>query len=43
MIANYLKVLWRNVTRHKLYSTINLVGLTATEAGTTCDVGAVIW
>lgn len=28
MIANYLKVLLRNVTRHKLYSFINILGLT---------------
>jgi len=28
MFNNYLKVAWRNLLKHKLYSTINLLGLT---------------
>lgn len=28
MLKNYLKVIWRNIKRHRLYSFINLVGLT---------------
>ncbi len=28
MIKNYLKIAWRNLTRHKVYTTINILGLT---------------
>ena len=28
MLKNYLKVVWRNIKRHKLYSFINIAGLT---------------
>lgn len=27
MLGNYFKIAWRNITRHKLYSTINVLGL----------------
>ncbi|HYI78544.1 MAG TPA: ABC transporter permease, partial [Chryseolinea sp.] len=29
MIRNYIRVMYRNITRHKLYATINIVCLTA--------------
>jgi len=27
MIKNYLKIAWRNITRHKIYGIINVLGL----------------
>ena len=27
MLTNYLKIAWRNLTKHKLYSALNLIGL----------------
>ena len=33
MIKNYLKIAWRNIWRHKLFSFLNILGLTA---GTVC-------
>ncbi|MBC7893573.1 MAG: ABC transporter permease [Sphingobacteriaceae bacterium] len=32
MFSNYLKIAWRNVTKHKVYSFINLSGLTVAVA-----------
>src|SRR5687768_12297814 len=27
MLKNYFKIAWRNITRHKVYTTINILGL----------------
>ena len=27
MIKNYLKIAWRNITKHKVYTIINVLGL----------------
>lgn len=35
MLRNYLKIAWRNLIKNKMYSTINLVGLTV---GMTCFI-----
>ena len=42
MIKNYLKLAWRNITRHSFYSSVNIVGL---FAGITFVllIGAYVW
>ncbi len=35
MFRNYLKIAWRNLTKHKLYSFINIAGL---SIGVTCSI-----
>jgi putative ABC transport system permease protein len=40
MIANYLKIAWRTILRHKTYSTINLLGL---ALGMTCCLFILLW
>ena len=40
MFRNYLKIAWRNINRHKLFSFINIAGLTL---GMTCVVLLLLW
>ena len=40
MLANYLKIAWRTILRHKAYSTINLLGL---ALGMTCCLFILLW
>lgn len=40
MIKNYLKVAWRNITRNKIYTTINVLGL---ALGMTCCLFILLW
>jgi len=40
MLANYLKVAWRNIIRHKGYSFLNIFGL---AAGMACAMFIVFW
>ena len=40
MLRNYLKIAWRNLTKNKLYSALNLVGL---SIGLTCFAFIALW
>jgi putative ABC transport system permease protein len=40
MFKNYLKVAWRNILRHKAFSSINIVGL---AIGLTCSIFILLW
>src|SRR5436190_8350603 len=40
MFKNYLKIAWRNITRHKAYSTLNIAGL---AIGMTCSILILLW
>ncbi|MBS1661216.1 MAG: ABC transporter permease [Bacteroidetes bacterium] len=40
MLKNYFKIAWRNITRHKLYSGINVFGL---ALGITCCLFIFLW
>jgi putative ABC transport system permease protein len=40
MIKNYLKVAWRNITRNKVYTAINVLGL---ALGMTCCLFILLW
>ena len=40
MFANYLTIAWRNITRHKWYATINILGL---ALGMTCCLFILLW
>lgn len=40
MLKNYLKIAWRNITRHKTYSVLNIIGL---SAGLTCFAFIALW
>ncbi|HLL44284.1 MAG TPA: ABC transporter permease, partial [Segetibacter sp.] len=40
MFKNYLKIAWRNITRHKAYSTLNIVGL---SIGMACSILILLW
>lgn len=40
MIKNYLKVAWRNLTRNKAHTFINIVGL---SVGLTCSLLILLW
>jgi ABC-type antimicrobial peptide transport system permease subunit len=40
MIKNYLKVAWRNITRNKIYTTINVLGL---ALGISCCLFILLW
>ncbi|MFI5154365.1 MAG: ABC transporter permease [Chitinophagales bacterium] len=42
MLGNYLKIAWRNITKNKIYSIINIVGL-ATGMAVTILIGLWIW
>jgi hypothetical protein len=40
MFKSYLKVAWRNLLRHKAFSSINIVGL---AIGMTCSIFILLW
>ncbi len=40
MFSNYLKIAFRNIRRHKIYSIINILGL---AVGMTCTIFILIW
>ena len=40
MFKNYLKVAWRNLLRHKAFSSINIIGL---AIGLTCSIFILLW
>jgi hypothetical protein len=40
MIKNYFKIAWRNITRHKAYSTLNIAGL---SIGMACSILILLW
>ncbi|HEY4064222.1 MAG TPA: ABC transporter permease [Puia sp.] len=40
MLKNYLKIAWRNIIRHKMHTTINVVGL---ALGLTCCLFIFLW
>lgn len=40
MIKNYFKIAWRNITRHKIYTAINVFGL---ALGMTCCLFIFLW
>jgi predicted permease len=40
MFKNYIKVAWRNLLRHKAFSSINIVGL---AIGLTCSIFILLW
>ncbi|HEY0067053.1 MAG TPA: ABC transporter permease, partial [Flavisolibacter sp.] len=40
MLRNYLKIFWRNLTHHKTYSFLNIIGL---SAGLTCFALIAMW
>jgi len=40
MFKSYLKVAWRNILRHKAFSSINIVGL---AIGLTCSIFILLW
>jgi putative ABC transport system permease protein len=40
MLTNYLKIAWRNLTKNKLYSALNLIGL---SVGLTCFAFIALW
>ncbi len=40
MFKNYLKIAWRNITRHKAYSTLNIAGL---SIGMACSILILLW
>ena len=40
MLANYCKIAWRNIVRHKGYATINILGL---ALGMTCCLFILLW
>ncbi len=40
MLTNYLKIAWRNLLRHKVFSFINILGL---ALGMTCSILIMLW
>ncbi len=40
MIKNYLKIAWRNIAKHKVFSAINILGL---AMGVTCSLLIALW
>src|SRR5678810_193080 len=40
MLKNYFKIAWRNITRHKAYSTLNIAGL---SIGMACSILILLW
>jgi len=40
MLKNYLKIAWRNLLRHRIFSTINIFGL---ALGMTCSILIMLW
>src|SRR5580698_1441118 len=40
MLKNYIKIPWRNITRHKLHTIINVTGL---ALGMTCCLFIFLW
>lgn len=42
MFLNYLKIAWRNITKHRFYSLLNIVGL-STGIVFTLLIGAFVW
>lgn len=40
MFKNYFKIAWRNITRHKAYSTLNIAGL---SIGMACSILIFLW
>lgn len=40
MFKNYLKIAWRNITRHKAYSALNISGL---SIGMACSILILLW
>src|SRR3954452_781087 len=40
MFKNYFKIAWRNITRHKAYSTLNIAGL---AIGMACSIFILLW
>ncbi len=42
MFSNYIKVAWRNITRHRVYSAVNVIGLFA-GISFALLIGAYIW
>jgi len=40
MLKSYLKIAWRNITRHKVYTAINVIGL---SLGMTCCLFIFLW
>src|SRR5882762_9227576 len=40
MIKSYLKIAWRNITRHKVHTAINVIGL---SLGMTCCLFIFLW
>jgi putative ABC transport system permease protein len=40
MFKNYFKIAWRNITRHKAYSALNIAGL---SIGMACSILILLW
>jgi len=40
MLANYLKIAWRNIVRHRWFAVINILGL---SLGMTCCLFILLW
>ena len=40
MFKNYFKTAWRNITRHKAYSALNIAGL---SIGMACSILILLW
>src|SRR5436190_23947712 len=40
MFKNYFKIAWRNITRHKAYSALNIAGL---AIGMACSILILLW
>src|ERR1700761_3283773 len=40
MLKSYIKIAWRNITRHKIYAAINVIGL---ALGMTCCLFIFLW
>ena len=40
MLRNYFKIAWRNITRHKAYSVLNITGL---SIGMACSILILLW